>query len=725
MSATLAPSSGPVLGGTRVHLAGDAYGTTVLGCEFDSQGLVQVEDRRKAGSPLPCISPASDSDRTAMVDVYVEGGGTRVARFQYYVQPVVLAISPSSGRSHGGVLTTVVGVGFAGLDGFSCRFAGSSGSPLLMVAREGRYVSSSLVVCVTPAGSPGTLLTVGVSNNGVDTSSGSSSFLLHGSAAISSVYPSEYPVGRQSMATVLGSGFIPSLSLSCRLGGAVSPGTWVSSSQLTCDLACTTSGNKTMEVSNYGLDFTQDVIRVECFSLPSVMALLPQSGPVQGGTRVAVLLKGTLSKKSRVSVRFGTGRRAAECMYAGVARVLCLTPDSAGPGRVVVTLAVDGTPLPSEQLSYFLYTLPCMIERLAPCFGPVQGGIALSVYGQDFSSSRTWCKFGGYSLREGAVMSSTMMICMVPAGEAGIVQLTASTNGVDFALPGSSFTFLGGQEQRQQRIETIIPSVLVVGKQQLITVLGTAFGLFTGELTCRFGSLPDRFQARQMSSSLILCMSVTSYAPGNSSVHVSLDGADLATSPLDVTWIPGIVILAVSPSILPSSGGGVLVAAASLSRTARVQCLFGNGSSQCQHVNDSSVSCQLPPHPTGKASLQLSTDGTDGSASAPVWIDVVASPMLVSIIPSIGPSSSRSVVTVLGVNLVDGGIQCRFGEVYVSNGQWISSTLIECNVPLPQTEGVVSLAVSANDVNLASVERLRYASHRPLLVWSILPAKAR
>jgi hypothetical protein len=75
----------------------------------------------------------------------------------------VTSVSPSTGPSTGGTVVRVRGSGFLNVAELSCSF----GATIV----PAKWQSSIFVQCVSPSKSPGTQLTVKVSNNGADFSS--------------------------------------------------------------------------------------------------------------------------------------------------------------------------------------------------------------------------------------------------------------------------------------------------------------------------------------------------------------------------------------------------------------------------------------------------------------------------------------------------------------------------------------------------------------------------
>ena len=213
----------------------------------------------------------------------------------------------------------------------------------------------------------------------------------------------------------------------------------MSSSLVLCTVECLTPGNRTVEVSNNGLDYRSQGVPIECFSAPSILTMSPKEGPVDGGTAVTILLQRPLWAFGRISVVFGSKLRSARCVYAHPGQYRCATPPAVGPGQVRIHLAFDGAPMPSSNPVYFLYTHSCRVVSILPSSGPGQGGVAVAAVGEHFSLSRTLCKFGSSPRSQGTVFSSTYMLCVLPASKAASVQVTASTNGADWALPGSLF----------------------------------------------------------------------------------------------------------------------------------------------------------------------------------------------------------------------------------------------------------------------------------------------
>ena len=135
--------------------------------------------------------------------------------------PRVTNGSPFFGPERGGSVVSVRGAGFQDETRLGCRFGA-----IYPVA--GRFLGGDLVTCVTPAGSAGTTVPVGVTGNGRDYTPGGglfgsrAAFTYQESVKVTGVTPRSGVTGGRTPVFITGAGFVNATSLSCRLGKGLS-----------------------------------------------------------------------------------------------------------------------------------------------------------------------------------------------------------------------------------------------------------------------------------------------------------------------------------------------------------------------------------------------------------------------------------------------------------------------------------------------------------------------
>ena len=157
----LAPSGGPIIGGTGVTVIGSGF--TVFSdplrtpkCKF---GEYIVEARVDSDTNMYCTTP--DTLQPGYVSVAVSLNEVDFTKpsmgrqysipFLYYNPPQVQRLFPSSGPSRGGTTVFVIGEGFLQLPSApACRFIGIN-DPTVIMDVPGKFMNDTLIECVAPA----------------------------------------------------------------------------------------------------------------------------------------------------------------------------------------------------------------------------------------------------------------------------------------------------------------------------------------------------------------------------------------------------------------------------------------------------------------------------------------------------------------------------------------------------------------------------------------------
>ena len=148
---------------------------------------------------------------------------------------------------------------------------------------------------------------------------------------VHSVMPEAVLASAPSSVTVVGAGFVKAEQLRCRLSAGVAHRSmWHSASTMVCTLPGQLAArNVTIEVSNDGIHFTQDGVRLSLSETPTVSSMRGTSGAVGGGELVTVI-GSKLSSAGALSCRFGSAEAAASVISDSM--MVCYTPASAAGG---------------------------------------------------------------------------------------------------------------------------------------------------------------------------------------------------------------------------------------------------------------------------------------------------------------------------------------------------------------------------------------------------------
>ena len=272
-----------------------------------------------------------------------------------------------------------------------CRF---SSSLVGDQASQGSAVTSTLMLCITPSVGVQGLAAVEVSSNGVDYTASLVQFLFSEPISLVSVHPSILLAGTASTVTITGKGFRASDSATCALGQLRSRADWVSGTQVLCSISREQPGNVTVEVSNNGLGFSADSLRIQYMDKSGIIARMdPVVGAELGGTRVTFALSGLGVGVESVGVIFGENVASCTALEPS-AGIACTSPASNGQGTVKVVITIQGSELHLSSPLQFRYAPVPVLRSLDPSMGPVSGGGLVRVRGQHFILGSTYCMFG-------------------------------------------------------------------------------------------------------------------------------------------------------------------------------------------------------------------------------------------------------------------------------------------------------------------------------------------
>lgn len=169
----------------------------------------------------------------------------------------------------------------------------------------------------------------------------------------------------------------------------------------------------------------------------SVSAVLPNSGPLAGGTQVKVIGQ---FLDNPTSVTFG-GKPAANVIPLTSDSLLATAPaGSAGPVDVQVTTALSGSP--PNGVDKFTYTAGPIVTGISPSVGPPAGGTSVTITGLQLTGA-TAVHFGTTAAATTA-NTATSITATAPPGT-GVVDVTVTAGGKTSTISQQDrFSYLAG-----------------------------------------------------------------------------------------------------------------------------------------------------------------------------------------------------------------------------------------------------------------------------------------
>jgi hypothetical protein len=339
---SISPRTGPVSGNTVVRIEGTGFAPTGdLACVF-GEGATPVPAVYEAANRISCVSPPFNQSQSVSLAITANGVDFVQTGFQFlYAEPLrVTGMSPALGPEGGGTAVTLTGGDFLLFrEELVCEF----GSQQYRVSAE--WMGRTTVVCRAPMHPPGEVV-VRLSNNGqqfvsaTDAQGREITFSYHSRISLSAIEPRLGSVLGGVPLHLFGTGFLNTSTLSCRVGGTFVQATYVSNVEVIClSPAVAAPGDLAVEMSNNGVDFSEDSLAFTY--LPEVMIrdLQPRSGPSHGGTRVQLEGRGF---RSTGVTQCMFGSEAVPAVVLSDEEMECQAPAHNGSGLVGVRVVIAG-----------------------------------------------------------------------------------------------------------------------------------------------------------------------------------------------------------------------------------------------------------------------------------------------------------------------------------------------------------------------------------------------
>ncbi|WP_411575149.1 IPT/TIG domain-containing protein [Streptomyces fradiae] len=277
-----------------------------------------------------------------------------------------------------------------------------------------------------------------------------------------------------------------------------------------------------------------------------------------------------------------------------------------------------------------------VVSSVTPAQGPVSGGTTVVITGTGLTGA-TAVRFGPTNAVAYTVNSSTRITAVTPAGSTGAVPVTVtSPSGT------SNATVLFTYTSAAPTVTGVSPRSGSTNGGTVVTVTGTHF---SGATRVRFGSVSAP------SFTLVSSTQITAVSPpgpaGSVPVTVTTPAGTSAAAPESYFfYAPVPVLLAVSPSAGPSTGNQVVALTGSdLLNATDVR--FGAQSASFTVVSSTEITATPPPG-SGQVAVTVTTPGGASNALAYAY---VGPPTLSGVLPSSGPASGGTIVTLAGTGL--------------------------------------------------------------------------
>lgn len=167
---------------------------------------------------------------------------------------------------------------------------------------------------------------------------------------------------------------------------------------------------------------------------PTIAAVMPRSGPVAGGNEVVIIGYG-LANSAR---SFVFGSNTATVVSRTETRAVVQAPAGAMVGAVDVVLQENGAAI-SQRDDAYMYVPNLALQSATPNTGPIDGGTMVRVTGQGFLDV-VRVTLNGVAA-EFQIVSDTEIVVTTPAGRAGAADIEFVTASTRSKLP-NGFTYI-------------------------------------------------------------------------------------------------------------------------------------------------------------------------------------------------------------------------------------------------------------------------------------------
>ncbi len=672
---SVSPDEANVAGGTQCNIYGFNFPTTGGEVKPTSVlfGSVPATDVCVIDSEMiTCNIPAHPA---GVVNISIDcdnGQFTMPSAFTYHN---IVGVEPTNGPMAGGTPVTITGSEFTSTEDTVVTFDGVEALNIVVV-------DSTTITCEAPPADESGAVAVYVANAvGYDTFG--DGFTYDEPPVADELDPAIGPITGGTAVTITGSGFTDTEDTTVTFGGTGARDVVVvDSTTITCETPAHSAGTVDVTVSNSNGESTLP----EAFvfqSPPDVVSASPDNCLFSGG--VTVVLSGSdFSEIGTTTVTFG-GEPASDVSVLSPAEISCVAP-AHSPGVVDVVVSNDfGSDTLSGGFTYTAAPEPPSISNVSPAHGGVDGGTAITITGNDFTTTEdTSVTIDGYAGLNVVVVDGSTITCTTPAHPAGSVDVAVTNSNGSGTLPGG-FTYHNPPD-----VHSVLPGDGPEGGGTSVTISGTDFSSI-GSTSVTFGGAPAA-NVTVVSSTSITC-TTPEHEAGTVDVEVANDfGSDTLPGAFRFNAAPE--VSDVAPGHGATAGGtSVTITGSGFTDTADTAVTFGGAEAvNVIVVNQSTITCETPARVAGSADVIVANrNGTGILDGGFVYHDP---PDVVSVVPGDGPVAGGTNVTIGGSDFSDvGTTSVTFGGAAASNVAVVDESTITCTVPA-HAAGSVDVAVS-------------------------------
>ncbi|QDK41568.1 hypothetical protein DOM21_08900 [Bacteriovorax stolpii] len=427
--------------------------------------------------------------------------------------------------------------------------------------------------------------------------------------------------------------------------------------------------------------------------IPAVTSVIPNNGPVSGGSIVTIVGTNFVSGDS---VFIGAAS-CAPVIVINSTTISCTTSAHiAGNANVVVT-NVDSKS--GTLLNGYTYNEGPSIASISPNGGVLAGGTPVVITGNNFVSG-VIVNLGG-SVCNVVSVNTTTINCTTTSHAAGVVAVNVANPDGQMKNLSKAYTYRGAPN-----VVNVYPKISPLAGGLIVTISGNNF--IAGAVVEIDGILCSNINV--LSSTKITCIP-ESHSAGI--VNVRVTNSDTQTGVLVGGYIyQGPPTIASVSQNAGSLAGGNIITINGTNFFSGVIVKIGNGVCLSPVVlNSSTIQCKAPARTAGTVNVVV-TNVDNQFATLLNGYTYQLSPSVYSISPTSGFSAGGTDITITGSNFL-AGATVDLGGVACNNVAIVSLTKITCKTPA-HSVGYVRVSVTNTDTQKGGLENGFYYHTPPV-----------
>lgn len=564
------PTTGPVSGGTSLLIAGsNLLGATTVTFGTGATSVTATPTSSTASSVSVTTPAWPFAPGAARVTVTTPSGSSTQPVFFSFTSiapPVLASLTSNIGPVSGGNVTTITGTGLL----YTTAVSFTQGTTTVNASSFAILSSTQVAAVVPPAPVSAGPASVNVTN-GAGTSAIPLTYtynLVIPLPVVTGAVPNTGPAAGGNSVALTGSGF--TFATQVRFGTTPALSFIVTNDTSITAIGPPGSGTVTITVSGPSGTGTGVPYTYNPAPQPSIISLIPSSGPLAGGNNVTIT--GT-NLNTVTGVSFG-GIPATSFIILSPTSINATAPAGSAPGAIDVTVS-SGT-FTSPPATYTYITLPTPTS-IFPTAGVISGGTPLAITGTGLAGT-TSVLFGSTPAVITDVVGDTEVDLTTPAHAVGTVPVT-------IVAPGGTNNSLSFSFQPPPVITSSSPTQGPETGGTTVNINGAGLINATGVF---FGTTPAA-SFTVVSDNLITAVS----PPGTGAVAITVSTPSTFSNGSLFQYLTAPTLTSITPTTGPITGGNNVTLSGS-GFTGALNVFFGGLPTTFTVLDDGTITAVAP-----------------------------------------------------------------------------------------------------------------------------------